>query len=419
VKKHWRSEERVVARALIIAYTTYIHDGRVKRHAEALAERGDHVDVICLDQAGVLNRVNIRGLGIRRYRGASRTSYVGNYVRFFARASAVALNMSMSKRYDLAIACTMPDAAVLSTVPLRLLGTKVILDVHDTMPELYRDKFGGRRGAFGARMLMIEERLSAAWAHRVLAVHEPHRQRLIQSGIGADKIHVVMNSPDSKIFRPDAIQAGRDPHFTVVCHGTLTRRLGLDVAIKALALLKDRIPELRLRIVGDGDYRSEALELVSALGLEERISFNDPVPIEKLPKLLQEASVGLVPNLPSSATHLMLPVKLLEYTALGIPSIAPRLRTIQRYFDCDSVRYFEPGNVVSLANAIADLFHDSELRHSITVRGQAVARRLSWPKQRTQFYDAVDSLLADGETSSSRSAQGDPHHQAPEGSRPQ
>jgi glycosyltransferase involved in cell wall biosynthesis len=403
-----------VARALIIAYTTYIHDGRVKRHAEALAERGDHVDVISLDQAGVLNRVNILGLGIRRYRGASRTSYVGNYVRFFARASAVALHMSRNNRYDLAIACTMPDAAVLCAVPLRLLGTKVILDVHDTMPELYSDKFGGRRGAFGARMLMIEERLSAACAHRVLAVHEPHRQRLIRSGIRANKIHVVMNSPDSKIFRPDAIQAGRDPYFTVICHGTLTRRLGQDVAIKAVALLKDRIPELRLRIVGDGDYRSEALELVSALGLEERISFTHPVPIEKLPELLQEASVGLVPNRPSSATHLMLPVKLLEYTALGIPSIAPRLRTIQRYFDCDSVRYFEPGNEISLANAIADLFHDSELRHCIKIRGQAVAHRISWSSQRTEFYNAVDSLLADRGTTSARSPQDDRHPAVPE-----
>ena len=405
-----------MARALIIAYTTYIHDGRVKRHAEALAERGDHVDVISLDQAGVLNRVNILGLGIRRYRGASRTSYVGNYVRFFARASAMALHMSISNRYDLAIACTMPDAAVLCAVPLRLLGTKVILDVHDTMPELYRDKFGGRRGACGAHILMIEERLSAACADRVLAVHEPHRQRLIQSGIQANKIHVVMNSPDSKIFRPEAIQAGRDPHFTVICHGTLTRRLGLDVAIKAVALLKDRIPELRLRIVGDGDYRSDALELVSALGLADRISFTDPVPIEKLPQLLQEASVGLVPNRPSSATHLMLPVKLLEYTALGIPSIAPRLRTIQCYFDCDSVRFFEPGNEISLANAIADLFHDCELRHCIKMRGQAVARRISWSSQRTQFYDAVDSLLADRGTALSCRPQDDRHAGVPESS---
>ena len=303
---------------------------------------------------------------------------------------------------------------MLCTVPLRLLGTKVILDVHDTMPELYRDKFGGHRGAIGARMLMIEERLSAAFAHRVLAVHEPHRQRLIQSGIEANKIHVVMNSPDSNIFRPDAIQAGRDPHFTVICHGTLTRRLGLDVAIKAVALLKDRIAELRLRIVGDGDYRSEALELVSALGLQDRISFTDPVPIERLPQLLQDASVGLVPNRPSSATHLMLPVKLLEYTALGIPSIAPRLRTIQRYFDGDSVRYFEPGNEISLANAIVDLFHDRELRHCITMRGQAVARRISWSTQRREFYEAVDTLLADRATASSGSPQDDRHPQVPE-----
>jgi glycosyltransferase involved in cell wall biosynthesis len=225
-----------------------------------------------------------------------------------------------------------------------------------------------------------------------------------------------MNSPDSKIFRPDAIQAGRDPHFTVICHGTLTRRLGLDVAIKAVALLKDRIPELRLRIVGDGDYRSEALELVSVLRLEDRISFTDPVPIEKLPQLLQEASVGLVPNRPSRATHLMLPVKLLEYTALGIPSIAPRLRTIQRYFDCDSVRYFEPGDEISLANAIADLFHDCELRHCITMRGQAVARRISWSSQKREFYEAVDSLLADRGNATSRSPRDDHHPQAPESS---
>jgi glycosyltransferase involved in cell wall biosynthesis len=103
----------------------------------------------------------------------------------------------------------------------------------------------------------------------------------------------------------------------------------------------------------------------------------------------------------------MLPVKLLEYTALGIPSIAPRLRTIQRYFDCDSVCYFEPGNEVSLADAIADLFHDCERRRYITMRARAVAHRINWSSQRAQFYDAVDSLLADRGTGSSRSVQND------------
>jgi glycosyltransferase involved in cell wall biosynthesis len=405
-----------VARALIIAYTTYVHDGRVKRHAEALAARGDHVDVICLDPAGELNGVNILGLDIPRYRGASRSSYIGNYIRFFARATTLAARMNMADKYDLVIACTMPDAVVICTLPLRLMGAKVILDVHDTMPELYRDKFGGRRGALGARLLMIEERLSAALAHRVFAVHEPHRQRLVKSGIQAEKIRVVMNSPDSRIFRSEDIRNHCDGDFTVICHGTLARRLGLDVAIKAVALLRDRVPELKLRIVGDGDYRAQAVAMVNALKLEDRVSFMDAVPIEELPALLQEAAVGLVPNRASSATHLMLPVKLLEYASLGIPSIVPRLRTIESYFDDQAVRFFEPNDEVSLAQAIEDLYHDPQLRLSMALRGHATACRMSWTGQRHLLLDAVDSLLANGSNGGhdAPAAEARVDHRAPE-----
>ena len=77
-----------MARILLIAYTTYVHDGRVKRHAEALAERGDHVDVICLDSGhnGVRDGVNVIGLHMPRYRG-SRSNYMRSYLRFFVKAS--------------------------------------------------------------------------------------------------------------------------------------------------------------------------------------------------------------------------------------------------------------------------------------------------------------------------------------------
>src|SRR5579863_7790795 len=167
----WHVEVNVVARFLMIAYTTYVHDGRVKRHAEALAERGDHVDVLCLDSGhnGVIGGVNVIGLKMPRYRGASRSSYVGSYLRFFAKASWMVMRLSFAERYDVAIVCTMPDAAVLCALPARLRGSRIVLDIHDTMPELYLDKFGGRRGAIGARLLMLEERTSAGCADTVLA----------------------------------------------------------------------------------------------------------------------------------------------------------------------------------------------------------------------------------------------------------
>ncbi|HYK64594.1 MAG TPA: glycosyltransferase family 4 protein [Patescibacteria group bacterium] len=385
-----------MARFLMIAYTTYMHDGRVKRHAEALAERGDHVDVICLatDERPITNGVNVIGLPMPRYRGASKSAYLRSYTRFFSMATQRALRMSLKQRYDIVIVCTMPDAVIVCAILPKLLGSKVVLDVHDTMPELYRDKFGGARGAAGAKLLMLEERLSSWWADRVLAVHDLHRDRLEHAGVAADKIHVVMNSPDTRIF--DLHKNGDSPpnEFTLICHGTVTQRLGLDLAISAVASLRAEIPELRLKVIGEGDRLAEARALVDRLGMQNRVSFMDLVPVEKLPALLVKADVGLVPYRPSSATHLMLPVKLLDYATLGIPVIAARLRTVEHYFGDGAVELFEPANVADLARAIRLLYDDPDLRARLVDRARCALDVLNWRNQRAEYYRAIDSLLA-------------------------
>ncbi len=389
-----------MARFLMIAYTTYSQDGRVKRHAEALAERGDHIDVICLGNGdeSVSNGVNIVGLGMRRYRGSSKSAYLGSYLRFFRMAATEALKRSLKTRYDVVIVCTMPDAVIVCALLPKFLGSKIVLDVHDTMPELYRDKFGGARGAIGARLLMLEERMSAWWADRVLAVHDLHRERLEQAGVPAHKIRVVTNSPDPRIFVPGTNRAARDPRkrgdFTLVCHGTITHRMGLDLAIRAVDSLRERIPELRLRVVGGGDYFSEAQDLVERLGLSSYVEFIAGVPVEQLPGLLVDAHAGLVPNHPSSATHLMLPVKLLDYATLRIPVIASRLRTVEHYFADDAVEYFIPGDVADLARAIERLYRDPALRARRVEAALKALERLGWQNQTNQYYSAIDSLLS-------------------------
>jgi len=391
-----------VARALVIAYTTYIHDGRVKRHAEALARRGDQVDAITLaaGQTGLINGVNVIGLEIPRYRGSSRTSYVKSYINFFIAAARKAMELSRDRPYDLAIVCTMPDAAILSALALRRAGTKLVLDVHDTMPELYRDKFPGWLGAVGVPIMKLEERLSAWCADLVLAVHEPHRQRLAEYGIRADKLRVVLNSPDDRIFVPDGAVIKDPTTFTVVCHGTITHRMGLDLAVRAVNQLRDRIPQLRLLAIGAGDYLGVIRRLVAELNLQDRVIFKDMIPIEELPKVLQTADVGLVPNRESSATHLMLPVKLLEFAMMGIPAIAPRLKTVEYYFGNGAVRFFNPGDINGLADAIEQLYRSPELRKSYAENAREIVDRISWPNQRGEFYRAIDSILPRQESES-------------------
>jgi glycosyltransferase involved in cell wall biosynthesis len=384
-----------VARFLMIAYTTYMHDGRVKRHAEALAERGDHVDVICLatEQQPITNGVNVIGLPMPRYRGASKSAYLMSYMRFFSMAAQRAAKMSLKERYDVVIVCTMPDAVIVTAILPKFLGSKVVLDVHDTMPELYRDKFGGARGAAGAKLLMLEERASSWWADRVLAVHDLHRDRLQQAGVPAGKIHVVMNSPDIRIFNLHKNGSSPPNQFTLICHGTVTQRLGLDLAIEAVASLRSEIPELRLKVIGEGDRLAESRTLVDRLGLGGRVSFMDLVPVEKLPALLVQADVGLVPYRPSSATHLRLPVNLLDYATLGIPVIAARLRTVEYYFGDGAVALFEPGNVTDLAQSIRRLYYNPDLRAQLVERARHALDALNWQNQRNEYYRAIDSLL--------------------------
>jgi len=83
-------------RILMIAYTTFSRDARVKRHADALAARGDHVDAICLEEPcpSLADRVSLFGIPTARYRGGSRGRYLGCYAAFLSRAAACALKLS-------------------------------------------------------------------------------------------------------------------------------------------------------------------------------------------------------------------------------------------------------------------------------------------------------------------------------------
>jgi glycosyltransferase involved in cell wall biosynthesis len=146
-------------------------------------------------------------------------------------------------------------------------------------------------------------------------------------------------------------------------------------------------------VIGTGDYLDTIRQLVARKQLDRCVSFIDQVPVQELPRLLSEADVGLVPNRASNATHLMLPVKLLDYAALGIPAIAARLRTIERYFGDRAVRFFEPDDAGDLAAAIEELHRDRARRAELAHNARLVLERIGWPVQRAEYYRAIDALL--------------------------
>jgi glycosyltransferase involved in cell wall biosynthesis len=365
-------------RALIVGYLTYRGDARVKNQVRVLTANGYAVDLICLaeDSGDRIGSANLIGIKVPHYRGSKASRYIRSYANFFLRAMVKATKLAARHRYDVAIACNMPDSLVLCLLAPKFRGARIVLDVHDPLPELYGVKFGRQPGGAGERALMFEERISGWFADRVLATHELHARRLESAGTPASKQRIVISAPNSLLFRYGTESLNRSGKFRLVYHGTLAPRLGIEIAIHAVGLLRDAIPEIELLLIGRGDALEACRRLTRELGLESRVHFESPVAVETLPQRLRGCAIGVVPNRKNAATEIMLPVKLIEYAMLGIPIVAARLGPITQYFDSDSIEYFEPDNAEDMARALSRLYREPERCASIAAKANRTAREL-------------------------------------------
>jgi len=389
-----------MAKICMIAYTFYQSDPRVRREAEALASRGDSVDFICVEDPKRRSEEQLMGvrlypLKVSRYQGGSTLRYLFIYLSFLIRSAALVTRLHFKRRYDVVHVHTMPDFLVFAALIPKLFGAKVILDVHDLMPELYICKFGKADGLIVRFITWIEKR-SIAFAHRAIAVSIPHRNALVEHGNPLEKFSVIMNVPDPRIFS-EGCTSQREPNgrFRLIYHGTVARRHGLEIALRAVALVRKEIPELEFLVIGHGDDMERIQKLAPELGLADRVRFQGRVPVDELPASIRGADLGVIPLIYDEFTRYMLPLKLLEYVHLGIPAIVTRTETIQTYFDDSMVRFVSSGSIEEVAAAIRELYHRTDKRTELAENATSFNRRYNWNAQKQELFNMVDSLLGE------------------------
>lgn len=383
----------------MVVYTHYDKDARVRREAETLAANGFRV--VCFSNRIAerprryeLEGVEVRELDVPKYRGKSGPAYLASYCRFLLSASVACVCLSSETRVDVVHCHNLPDVLSFAGLLPRLRGTRVVLDVHDSIPETFASKFAN--GAVRWRLLCWEERIGTLLADRVICVNHPQRDALVARGLPLDKTFVSMNVPDPRIFVPTegAVAARPDGAFNLVYHGTMASRLGVDLVIRAVHALTDRLPRLRLHLWGGGDDLPAFQALARNLGLENRIEFRPQgYALEELPARLAAMDAGVVGNRRSPAGELMLPVKLLEFAALGIPAVVPRLATINYYFSDEMVAYYEPEDVTSMAHAIWGLVCDETRRREQPRKAAEFLREHGWHRQGQELVNFYRALV--------------------------
>lgn len=381
----------------MVAYSEYVSDARIRREAESLAKRGDSVDIVCLPHEHgttrtTLNGVHIIPLNIRRYRGSSSLRYLCSYFTFFWRALLCVSWRHLRLHYDLVQVHTMPDFMVFTAILPRLTGAGVLLDVHDLMPELYMSKFKLNREHRLIKAITTMERASVGFAHRAIAVHQPHLDALVAHGNSMDHFEILLNTPDPSVFG-SRISRCAGNSFKLVYHGTISRRHGLEMALRATALARRYIPTIKFSIIGDGDDLDRLMNLAVDLGLDGSVEFSrGSVPVHELPDLLTDADLGIVPLKKDSFTQYMLPVKLMEYVALGIPAVVTRTGTIDHYFDDSMVEYISGESADELAETIVRLYRAPKRREEMARCADEFTKFNNWSKQKLVYYRLVDSL---------------------------
>jgi glycosyltransferase involved in cell wall biosynthesis len=387
----------------MVVYSSYPYDPRPRRAIDALVAEGAFIDLICLgdDNAPkheVLNGINVHRVSLKHRRGG-KSEYAFRYTAFILITTFLFAVRSLRRRYDMIYVHNMPDILIVSALIPKLFGARAVLDLHDPMPELMMTIFGASPESKTVRLLKRIEKWSIGRANLAITVNVACKRIFSTRSCKLEKIAVVMNSPDERIFpfrepKSSANQESANKPFVIMYHGSLVERNGLDVAVAALERLRDRVPSAQLKIFGKSTpFLESIMESVQKNGLQDRVQFMGSRLLEKLVIEIDGCDLGVIPSHLNAFTEINTPTRIFEYLSQGKPVIAPATSGIQDYFDKDSLLFFEAGNADDLAKQIEYAASHPREMSEIVHRAQKVFLDHTWEREREVLLSRLSETV--------------------------
>ncbi len=385
-------------RVCMVTHSFYESDNRVLRYAEALAQRGDSVEVFALRRSpGVARSEVINGVQVHRIQDRfgkeqqSKASYFWPLLRFLLVCSWQITKRHSRERYDFVHIHNVPDFLVFAAWYPRLTGAKLILDIHDIVPEFFGSKFKAGEKSPIVWGLKVVEKLSAAFAHHVILSNHLWLEKYTARSAPKSKCSVFINNVDSRIFQPAATPK-RSDKLVVIFPGGLQWHQGVDLAIRAFTRVREQLPNAEFHIYGEGNMKASLIQLTEELGLSGSVRFAGPRPLREIAEVMSSADLGVVPKRADSFGNEAYSTKIMEFMSLGVPVVVSSTKVDRYYFDDTVVRFFESGNTDALAEAMLEMLTNQDKRQAFIERASVYAKRNSWDNRRLDYLQLVDSL---------------------------
>jgi glycosyltransferase involved in cell wall biosynthesis len=381
----------------MLVHNTYETDNRVRRYAEALAKRGDQVEVIALTGGNApLVSEEINGVTVFRVQNRVRNergkwTYAWRLLRFLVVSSIFMTKRHQRIKYDVVHVHNLPDFLVFAAWYPKMTGARIILDIHDIVPELFANKFDAKPGNLYIALLKFIEKASAAFVDYVIVSNHLWYEKLLSRSVPKEKCSVFLNHVDPGLFYRRE-RTREDDKIIIIFPGSFQWHQGLDIAIEAFALVQKRVANCEFHIYGGGDEKTELIALTETLGLNGKVKIFDSAPLETIADLISNADLGVVPKRADSFGNEAYSTKIMEFMSQGVPVVVSRTKIDNFYFDNSVVRFFTSGDVKALAEGMCDVIENSGLREKLIAGGYRYVDLHSWDRRKHEYLNLVDTL---------------------------
>lgn len=395
-------------KVLFVWDSDYPWDIRVSKICNSLVTHGDTVHLVCRNEQR--RPVQERYEGIELHRLFSLPGIFGKLNTIFSFPlflSPVWLFRiyGVAKRSD-------ADVIIVRDLPMapaalfvgKLRKIPVILDMAECYPELIRLiwKFEPFklvniliRNPFLADV--VEGGVIRSVDHIWVMIEESGK-RLLDKGIGKDKIFIVSNTPIRERFSgkpsfvPEIVKLHQGA-LILLYVGYVNYSRGLDVVIESLPRVIRQGIDVFCIIIGTGTAEKALADKVQQLELQDNVAFEGWIDNKQVPDYIAGSDICLVPHHKCSHWDNTIPNKLFDYMAAGKPVLVSNVAPMQRIVsDVQCGLVFQSGSARSLAEQVICLA-DSDLRRELGFYGlEAVKTQYNWDNEVTVMLDSLKNV---------------------------
>ncbi len=327
---------------LMISQALFPPDIRLEKEIKSLSEAGFQILVVCNQYDKNLNPT-FGYCETRRVKAVFNSVTLNRIINF-----PIFFNPRYLFKIYKSIVEFKPDyihAHDLPMVPIGLMFKKifrlpVIFDMHENYPEAL--KAFGKTGLINflfknykaARLL---EKLCIKYSDAIITVVRENSERLINQGVDKEKIYLVSNTVDLDTFAKEPVDEKiiekYNDKIVLLYAGYVTPERGLDVVVRGMSFLKEKLTNAKLLIIGNGISVSSLKKISDELSLNDFVEFIEWPGHDRLSSYFNVARIFISPQPRCEFWDTTIPHKLFEYMSKSKPVLAADSKAIKRVID--------------------------------------------------------------------------------------